>query len=110
MRLDWLKIGKFKNLSDFSIDFDEGELSTVLIGENGTGKSNVIEAIVEIFRDLDFGDRTDFPYAIAYNCHGHRVEIDNGLTGKALSISVDRRGFSKSAFMDRRHELLPGHI
>src|SRR4051812_32325698 len=56
------------------------ELSTVLVGENGTGKSNVIEAIVEIFRDLDFGDRTRFPFAIAYNCDGHRIEIDSGIT------------------------------
>ena len=45
MRLDWLEIGKFKNLQDFEIDFDEGELSTVLIGENGTGKDTLARAI-----------------------------------------------------------------
>lgn len=110
MRLDWLKLGKFKNLTNFAIDFDERELSTVLIGENGTGKSNVIEAIVKIFRDLDFGDKTEFPYAIAYNCNGFRVEIDNGLTAKTLSILVDGKSIAKAAFMDRRHELLPAHI
>ena len=53
MRLDRLRLTGFKNLTDFEIDFDQGELSTVLIGENGTGKSNVIEALVTIFRDLD---------------------------------------------------------
>ena len=106
MRLDWLKLGKFKNLQDFTIDFDERELSTVLIGENGTGKSNVIEAIVQIFRDLDLDEKTHLAYAIAYNCRGHRVEIDNGLTAKNFSISVDDRRLSKTAFMDRRDELL----
>lgn len=110
MRLDWLKIGKFKNLQDFAIDFDEGEVSTVLIGENGSGKSNLIEAIVQIFRDLDLGDKTDFPYAIAYNSHGHRIEIDNGLTSKAFSISVDGGTLGKTAFSDRRRELLPAHV
>lgn len=110
MRLDWLKIGKFKNLQNFKIDFDEGELSTVLVGENGTGKSNVIEAIVEIFRDLDLGDKTDFAYAIAYNCHGHRIEIDNGLEKKSFSIVVDKKTISKTAFLARRHELMPAHV
>src|SRR3954451_1210783 len=52
MRIDYLRIKRFKNLRDTSIDFDETELSTVLIGENGTGKSNVIEALATIFRDL----------------------------------------------------------
>ena len=110
MRLDWLKIGKFKNLQDFAINFDERELSTVLVGENGTGKSNVIEAIVEIFRDLDFGDKTRFPYAIAYNCDGHRIEIDSGIVSKHFAIKVDGESVLKSAFMDRRQELLPAHV
>jgi len=110
MRLDCLKIRDFKNLKNVEIDFDEGELSTVLIGENGTGKSNVIEAIVTIFRDLDFGDTTDFAYSIAYNCHGHRVEIDNFYTGKSLSISVDGKTVTKSGFSARKAELLPANI
>ena len=63
MRLDRLRLMGFKNLKNFEIDFDQGELSTVLIGENGTGKSNVIEALVTIFRDLDLGDLTPFPYS-----------------------------------------------
>jgi len=110
MRLDWLKIGKFKNLQDFTIDFDEGELSTVLVGENGVGKSNVIEVIVQIFRDLDFGDKTDFAYAVAYNCHGHRIEIDNDLASRGFSISVDGRSSNKSTLAEHRDELLPSYV
>jgi ABC-type multidrug transport system ATPase subunit len=110
MRLDWLKIRAFKNLRNIEIDFDEGELSTVLIGQNGTGKSNVIESIVTIFRDLDLGDTTEFGYFIAYNCHGHRVEIDNSYSAKALSISVDGQTVTKGAFFARRAELLPANV
>jgi len=110
MRLDWLKLRAFKNLGNVEINFDEGELSTVLIGENGTGKSNVIEAIVTIFRDLDLGDTTEFAYAIAYNCYGHRVEIDNRHTAKSLSIFVDGETVSKNSFAARRSELLPGNV
>ena len=60
MRLDKLKIGsekdspthEFKNLKNVTIDFDENQWVTVLIGWNGTGKSNVLEALATIFRDL----------------------------------------------------------
>lgn len=60
MRLDKIKIGsakvspshQFKNLKDVTIDFDQEHWVTVVIGWNGTGKSNVLEALAIIFRDL----------------------------------------------------------
>lgn len=64
MRLDKLTIGsakgsingvdnhKFKNLKNVTIDFDQDHWVTVVIGWNGTGKSNVLEALAIIFRDL----------------------------------------------------------
>ena len=110
MRLDWLKIGSFKNLQDFEIDFDEGELSTVLIGENGTGKSNVIEALVTIFRDLDLEARTEFSYAIAYQCHGCRVEIDHALTAKSLSFKVNGKAVSRPDFNKKKSDYLPDNV
>lgn len=110
MRVDLLKIREFKNLKNVDIDFDEGELSTVLIGENGTGKSNVIEAIVTIFRDLDLGDTTNFAYSISYNCHGHRVEIDNNYLGTGLSISEDGKKLTERGFNSKKDELLPANI
>ncbi|WP_253073418.1 AAA family ATPase [Sodalis ligni] len=53
MKLDKLWISQFKNLKNITVDFDQNELVTVIIGWNGAGKSNVIEALVIIFRDLD---------------------------------------------------------
>jgi energy-coupling factor transporter ATP-binding protein EcfA2 len=110
MRLDLLKIRKFKNLSDIEINFDEGELSTVLIGENGTGKSNVIEALVTIFRDLDLNDNTPFEYWLGYNCHGHRIEIDNSFIEPALSLTIDGTRVPRSVFYDNRAKYLPTNI
>ena len=52
MRIDWLWLEEYKNLKDLTINFDEEHLITVLIGRNGTGKSNVLEALTVIFRDL----------------------------------------------------------
>ena len=55
MRLERIYLPNFKNLRDFEIDFTLGSPTTVLVGRNATGKSNLIEAIVTIFRDLDAG-------------------------------------------------------
>lgn len=98
MRLDKLTIGsdkppingtdnhRFKNLKNVTIDFDETEWITVVVGWNGTGKSNVLEALATIFRNL-IGKPTrkgkhtppeapPFSYVLHYNCHGKFVIID----------------------------------
>ena len=92
MRIDKLTIGNFKNLRDFSIDFDEKSLTTVLVGQNGTGKSNLLEALVLIFRDLDLGAPPPFCYQIVYLCRGHKIEIDADPTRPKASISIKVNG------------------
>ncbi|ODP99822.1 AAA family ATPase [Salinivibrio sp. SS2] len=69
MKIDYLHIRSgFKNVEDLEIDFDNKQLLTVLIGRNGSGKSNVIEALVRIFRALDFGDEpAPFSYKLRYS-------------------------------------------
>lgn len=75
MRLDKLTIGsakdspthQFKNLKNVTIDFDQDHWVTVVIGWNGTGKSNVLEALAIIFRDLIAKKRTPaFAFELAY--------------------------------------------
>jgi len=79
MRLDKLTIGsakppidgvdnhKFKNLKNVTIDFDQDHWVTVVIGWNGTGKSNVLEALAIIFRDLIAQERKPaFAFQLAY--------------------------------------------
>jgi len=78
MRLDKLTIGsandspthQFKNLKNVTIDFDQDHWVTVVIGWNGTGKSNVLEALAIIFRDLIAKNRAPaFAFQLAY-CMG----------------------------------------
>lgn len=75
MRLKKLTIGsdknspthQFKNLKNVTIDFDEDHWVTVVIGWNGTGKSNVLEALAIIFRDLISKKRTVvFAFKLSY--------------------------------------------
>ena len=59
------------------IDFDEASPMTVLVGRNGTGKSNILEALTIIFRDLDLEVSTpQFNYELEYTCRGHRITVD----------------------------------
>jgi predicted ATPase len=67
MKVDKLHIrSRFKNLNDIVIDFDENHLVMVIVGRNGTGKSNVVEALVSLFRNLDLGEAPPFSYEIGY--------------------------------------------
>jgi predicted ATP-binding protein involved in virulence len=75
MRLDEVTIGEFKNLRDLSVDFDESSSYTVLVGENGAGKSNLIEALSLIFRNLDLDLEAPFSYHLKYQCREYDVEV-----------------------------------
>lgn len=67
MRLDKVYIDGFKNLRQLAVDFDERKLTTVLIGQNGAGKSNLIEALASIFRHVDLRDQAlRFHYRVQY--------------------------------------------
>lgn len=91
MRLDYLKIGstkdspthQFKNLKDVCIDFNEHQSITVVIGWNGTGKSNVLEALAIIFRGLIRKEKMPaFAFELKY-------EIGSGINKKYVTIQAD---------------------
>lgn len=52
MRLKSLYIQEYKNIKDQTFDFSNNSGYIALIGLNGSGKSNLIEAIALIFNGL----------------------------------------------------------
>ncbi|WP_210455142.1 AAA family ATPase [Vibrio crassostreae] len=76
---------RFKNLKNVTIDFEEEEWITLVIGWNGTGKSNVLEALATVFLELigkpqkkgthSKPEAPSFAYDIEYICHGKYVKI-----------------------------------
>lgn len=112
MRLDRLTIPNYRNLRSFTIDFDETQATTVLLGRNGSGKSNLIEAIVEIFRELEIGRAPSFSYILEYACRDHSIVIDADpeRTSKHLVISVDGKAMNKSAFLENIADFLPNYV
>lgn len=104
MKLDKLWINEFKNLKDIEIDFDQDELVTVVIGWNGAGKSNVIEALVVIFRDLDLHKVPSFSYRLEYLCRGNRVIIeahDTPVKKDQYKVLVHAEGKPDKIFIDK---------
>jgi predicted ATPase len=75
MRIDLLQLEDFKNLKAFEVDFDLESSRQVIVGRNGVGKSNILEAIAHIFRDLDLEEDTSFGYRIEYHCNCHFIRI-----------------------------------
>jgi ABC-type Mn2+/Zn2+ transport system ATPase subunit len=79
MRLKSVFISQYKNLRNFSLDFEGDSFLDVFVGKNGSGKSNLLEALVEIFRHLD-ESRTavatfPFDYRIRYEIDGTETSI-----------------------------------
>ncbi len=82
MQIKSVSIKEFRNLKDFKIDFSQSK--TVLIGQNASGKSNFLEAIVLIFKQLDFFDNEIkkehwFEYEIIYKIREHTIKISRKL-------------------------------
>lgn len=91
MRLDKLTIGSlkdspthhFKNLKNITVDFDANHWITVVIGWNGTGKSNVLEALAIIFRDMIQGERKPcFAFNLTYR-------VGSGEEAACINIDAD---------------------
>jgi predicted ATPase len=112
VKVDWLKLARYRNLRDFEIDFDEAQSTTVVLGQNGTGKSNLIEALVEIFRELELESLPTFGFQLQYICRKQtiRFAFDPTEQSSRVEILVDGQSISHKEFNRRRDELLPNYV
>jgi predicted ATPase len=93
MRLKSVFISTYKNLKDFSLTFDRDGFIEIFVGKNGSGKSNFLEALIEIF-DHSYGfkaggDGPGFDYAITWDIDG--IETQLSWHDKKLLIDGEER-------------------
>lgn len=114
MRLDKVSIDGFKNLRGLELDFDERQLTTVLIGQNGAGKSNLIEAITQVFRWVDLRrNEPRFRYRVTYRIQPPGLAIPNppsvclsNFPGEP-AIRVNGQEVKRTEFEKRKSEWFP---
>jgi predicted ATPase len=121
MHLQRIKISSFRNLKDFEIVFTESAddssvedgrrtfNSHAVIGSNGSGKSNLIEVIITIFRDLDLNQVASLNYELDYKIRDHFIEI-KALTGKRPTVLIDGERTSAKRISDDAREFLPSNV
>jgi len=77
VKLKKLKIKKYKNLIDFEANFEFGQGLSIFIGNNGSGKSNVLEAISGIFANAYSAKAIHkFVYSLTYEIKGKEVKLE----------------------------------
>ena len=77
MKLDYIYLDSYKNLKDFEVAFNEGSSVNALIGNNGSGKSNVLEALATAFAAVYNEQKIDFIYDICYRINNSKYRISN---------------------------------
>lgn len=117
MRLDKVYIDGFKNLKQLEVDFDETKLTTVLIGQNGAGKSNLIEALAQVFAHVDLRSAPlRFKFRVTYRIQVRKAKPGE-LTQVVLSnmpdeaaILIDGKSVSRAEFERNKSEWFPDFI
>lgn len=130
MKIKKLWISEYKNIKDTTLNF-ESDLVTLLVGRNGLGKSNLIEILALIFRELELIDIRqeflDWPYKtghfefrIKYECKNSEMRIqcfnDKGedvfyIQRRDKGSDLDYETIPFAEFKKRRkEEFLPDYI
>lgn len=80
MRLKSVYISEFKNLKEFTVEFDGDSFIDVFVGKNGSGKSNFFEALIQIFRHwYEYGDddaELYYNYTMVYEIEGQETTLE----------------------------------
>jgi predicted ATPase len=87
MKLRRLWIKSYKNLRNCEIEFSQAPWLTAVIGSNGSGKSNLFEALLYILIGVYFKESPPFDFVLDYVTHNREIQI-SGKEGE-LSIQVD---------------------
>lgn len=100
MDLKTIHIAGYKNLVDTRLTFETSETPITIIGNNGTGKSNLIEALLHIFVGLYYDKPPEFDFHIQYDAHNKAVEINGSKEFGSYEVFVDGRPMSNKRFKE----------
>lgn len=99
MKLQRLHIKGFRNIDDLDLDLSSQKGLSVLIGNNGSGKSNILEAVVAIFASLYSKSKRftpSFDYEVEYTIQETHIKVVK--LGEKISVNdseVSKKELSK---------------
>jgi predicted ATPase len=124
MRLHKLWISKYKNIVDQTFEFKD-DLFTLFVGQNGLGKSNTLEVLLLIFKELDLSDTSKvkldklnselyFDFELMYKCKGNHICINKRSSLFDIVIGptniIDQKSFTIKSFLSKKSEFLPDFV
>lgn len=113
MKIKKLFIKKYKNLKEIDIDFSNNEFG-LFIGDNGSGKSNLLEALINIFKGVMNQSVALFEFKIEYSLSdGKNIEIQSD-ENELYKVKVNNKRITlkrfKSILKDNNQKILPDNI
>ncbi|MFH6943433.1 AAA family ATPase [Flavobacterium sp. FlaQc-50] len=126
MKIKSLWVSEYKNLKNIDLKFNS-DLITLLVGQNGLGKSNLIEIFGTIFQSIDLFKTEEeiinwsrklidnhFEYSINYECNDNDINItvkDDFYEIKSRSITSNEVTlFDFKKFFKHKNQVLPKFI
>lgn len=112
MQLISLWVEDFKNLKNFTINFENQENLSIIIGNNGSGKSNILELLSGIFAEL-YEDKEfiESSYTLIYSINDKTLEITKEYEdGKKDFTTYKVNGITQNKSFLRTQNLLPNNI
>jgi ABC-type cobalamin/Fe3+-siderophores transport system ATPase subunit/predicted transport protein len=89
MKLKKLQIiGTYKNFVNLEIDFSYCNGVSAFIGNNGSGKSNILEVFSSIFKSLYLDEKDEFAYTLEYETFNN-VSVKITSDGKKRAFAVN---------------------
>ena len=108
MKIEYIYINGYKNLNDVEMYFDEGSSVNSIIGNNGSGKSNILEAIAIIFSNaLENINNLDFRFCIKYSLDSQKIEISNI---NNLENKIEIKNNDKKILINEIRTILPKNV
>lgn len=112
MQLISLWVEDFKNLKNFTINFENQENLSIIIGNNGSGKSNILELLSGVFAEL-YEDKTfiESSYTFRYSINDNIIEITKDYEyGEKDFKTYKVNGLNQSKLFLKTQTLLPNNI
>ncbi len=100
MELQSITLTHFRNYAHLHLSFPEEVQSVYLYGDNGSGKTNFLEAVFSIYTSKSFRNRKSFQDCVKDREDFFRIQAE--ISGNSCEIVYSRRENKKSFFRDEK--------